>query len=475
MAKRADAFDVDFGGGSGGGRPRSRPPMGGSASPNTVRARPIGPSGPPSFSRSLKTFAEGQQVKIKKGTGLPGYFDGKILSKNSDGSYDIEFSDGRYERRVQARRILDPQDFSSPADAKADSKSDARDDSGSAIRFGSKVEVMTRTSARWTPGIVVAVNADKTFDVNLENGRDERGVHASEVRLLPSAGTRSRFEAGTSSTGMATGGMRPRRGGSPPLPSKSTLTSAGSDGEAPVRFRMGQQVEARQGGGIQFLPARVVSSRADGTYDLSYKDGKQESGVQARFIRAASSSALRTSSSSVRSSSQESKGEDKPAMAEGDKVEGNYRGKGRWYPGRIVRENRDGTFDVDYDDGEKETGVEPALLRGLPGASAKSRPVEGAKVEGNFRGKGRWYLGRISKENRDGTFGIDYDDGEMEARVEEVNIRVLGGGFGGLARSPKKENRLAEGTKVEGNYRGRGRWYPGQITRENRDGTFDVD
>jgi hypothetical protein len=44
-------------------------------------------------------------------------------------------------------------------------------------------------------------------------------------------------------------------------------------------------------------------------------------------------------------------------------VEGNYRGKGKWYPGRINRVNRDGTVDIDYNDGEKETKVEESLVR----------------------------------------------------------------------------------------------------------------
>jgi hypothetical protein len=35
---------------------------------------------------------------------------------------------------------------------------------------------------------------------------------------------------------------------------------------------------------------------------------------------------------------------------EGMKVEARYRGKAKYYPGVIKRENRDGTFDVDYND-----------------------------------------------------------------------------------------------------------------------------
>ena len=47
----------------------------------------------------------------------------------------------------------------------------------------------------------------------------------------------------------------------------------------------------------------------------------------------------------------------------GDKVEGNYRGRNRWHPGRISRVRLDGTYDVDYNDGEKEDRVAVDCLR----------------------------------------------------------------------------------------------------------------
>ena len=37
-------------------------------------------------------------------------------------------------------------------------------------------------------------------------------------------------------------------------------------------------------------------------------------------------------------------------LREGMKVEARFRGKLRYSPGVIRRENRDGTFDIDYDD-----------------------------------------------------------------------------------------------------------------------------
>jgi len=63
--------------------------------------------------------------------------------------------------------------------------------------------------------------------------------------------------------------------------------------------------------------------------------------------------------------------------------------------------------------------VSSELIRSLEAASSPSRGGgntgggalrEGMKVEGNYRGKGRFYKGVIKRENRDGTFDVDYDD-----------------------------------------------------------------
>ena len=50
-------------------------------------------------------------------------------------------------------------------------------------------------------------------------------------------------------------------------------------------------------------------------------------------------------------------------------MEGNFRGKGRWYPGVIKRVRLDGTVDIDYDDGEQETRVGTELIRAVDAAA----------------------------------------------------------------------------------------------------------
>ena len=105
-------------------------------------------------------------------------------------------------------------------------------------------------------------------------------------------------------------------------------------------------------------------------------------------------------------------GVDSNDFVEADKVEALYKGKGtKWFSGKISRVNHDGTYDVRYDDGDSEAGALNSNLRRHPDASpAKVSLREGMKVEARFRGKERYYPGVIRRENRDGTFDIDYND-----------------------------------------------------------------
>ena len=48
-------------------------------------------------------------------------------------------------------------------------------------------------------------------------------------------------------------------------------------------------------------------------------------------------------------------------------------------------------------------------------------------MEANYRGRGKWYPGKVTRDRGDGTFDVSYDDGESEIRVKESMIRLLGG------------------------------------------------
>jgi hypothetical protein len=53
---------------------------------------------------------------------------------------------------------------------------------------------------------------------------------------------------------------------------------------------------------------------------------------------------------------------------------------------------------------------------------------EGAKVDVRYGGGVRWYIGVVAKTHADGSYDIDYDDGDKERRVGYAAIRSRGGG-----------------------------------------------
>merc|ERR1712054_218303 len=156
--------------------------------------------------------------------------------------------------------------------------------------------------------------------------------------------------------------------------------------------------------------------------------GEQESRVSEELIRSLESGVGGRASSPSR----------KPRLEEGMKVKANYRGKGKFFGGTIKRDNRDGTYDINYDDGDREMGVREADIQAEDGGGGGGggRLREGDKVEARYRGKSRYYPGKISRDHGNGTYDIDYNDGERETRVSEELIRALESG--GRSSSPSR-------------------------------------
>jgi Tudor domain len=92
---------------------------------------------------------------------------------------------------------------------------------------------------------------------------------------------------------------------------------------------------------------------------------------------------------------------------------------GVYYPGRIVAIYEGGTFDVLTDKIGMQTNLTTSFLQRSPHVLE-----DGAVVQAKFQGAGDiWYRGRIKRVNADGTFDIVYDDGDKEYSVEPEHIR----------------------------------------------------
>ena len=92
------------------------------------------------------------------------------------------------------------------------------------------------------------------------------------------------------------------------------------------------------------------------------------------------------------------------AQSSGDWVLARYKGGNLWYPG-VVQAIAGDRVPVAYDDGDRET-LSVALVRPYDWAI-------GTRVECNFQGAGRWYPGVIASLGGE-MIGINYDDGDRE-------------------------------------------------------------
>ena len=96
------------------------------------------------------------------------------------------------------------------------------------------------------------------------------------------------------------------------------------------------------------------------------------------------------------------------------------------FGGTIKRDNRDGTYDISYDDGDREMGVREADIEaqdGGGGGGGGGKLREGDKVRPVWAS--RYYPGRISRDRGDVSYDMDYDDGEQETRVSEELIKPM--------------------------------------------------
>jgi len=132
----------------------------------------------------------------------------------------------------------------------------------------------------------------------------------------------------------------------------------------------------------------------------------------------------------------------------GDRVYGNYINNGFWYIGLIRYVHDDLTYDIDYDDGDKEYRIDHGLIRMIKGTrvrsdsylhrcisnhrskscnndSLKSKGKYSADRDGDKHDSDKWLLGIISKVYKDNTYDIEYDDGDFDVNIDITHIQLL--------------------------------------------------
>ena len=316
---------------------------------------------------------EGAKVEARY-RGRSKYYKGKIARDRGDGTFDIDYDDGEKETRVLEEYIKG-----------MDSDDDDQRGRGR-LREGAKVEARYRGRSKFYPGRIARDRGDGTFDIDYDDGEKETRVLEEYIKAQGS--TQSPRQS-------------PRRG---------ERRGGVQDG-----FTVGEKIEAMYRGRSKWYPGRISRDRNDGTYDVDYDDGEKETRVSEEYIRSATGT-----------KSGDHRGSPRSRLQEGAKVEARYRGRSKYYPGRIARDRGDGTYDIDYDDGEKETRVLEEYIKAGGGGGGDGEGLRvGDKVEARYRGRSKYYPGKIARVHSDGTFDVNYDDGESERGVQRHLIRSL--------------------------------------------------
>eukprot|EP00937_MAST-01D_sp_MAST-1D-sp2_P001321 g1321.t1 len=123
-------------------------------------------------------------------------------------------------------------------------------------------------------------------------------------------------------------------------------------------------------------------------------------------------------------------------LREGDKVQASCKGSKRMYPGKIFLDNGDGTYDVKFDDGDRDRAVPKRSIKKQGGgggddsdedgrrkSSGSARLREGDKVQASCKGSKRMYPGKIFLDNGDGTYDVKFDDGDRDRAVPKRSIK----------------------------------------------------
>lgn len=232
-------------------------------------------------------------------------------------------------------------------------------------------------------------------------------------------------------------------------------------------------VEARYNGFGIYYPGEIIKVNANGTYDIQYNDGDRELNVQEELIRPLNSQTI--SYQPVPDT------EDLLPISYSmyDIIESKTL-DGVWLKGEISRINADGTYNVQFDSGESERNVPMSRIR-LHNRRVKfSQSTDSYpplkfllydRIEGRFGGKDKWYAGEICKINDNGTYNIQYDDGDIEYDVTSEYIRLVNNSNRDWSTS-KSSYSLYD--RIECRYRGREKWFLGEISSVNKDGTYNI-
>ncbi|KAH9090216.1 hypothetical protein LEN26_018976 [Aphanomyces euteiches] len=360
-----------------------------------------------------------------------------------------------------------------------DESKDDFDDEGSPMkqqlhhrgRFQIGDRVVDKTRAMG-PGTIVRMNGTyQVCSIHYDSGIKRHNVALASIRRFkdaPLAAFRvvEAFEKGARVQVLYKGTKAIRHGTVTKVRSNDEYDVAYSDGEVEKHvphkhlakstkateeeWDEGMQVDARGKDSPTYYRGEILLVRINGTFDVKFKNGAEEQKLPRKWIRKHQSKDKKTTKEHDKNR------DDDNLYKEDDIVEAKVTGSDKYFRGKIVKCRTNGTFDILFDDGDKEKGVVKDSIRSI-------QLNKGDAIEARFGGKESFFPGTIQRIHSDGTYDIEYDDGDSETRVDAKLVRLR-----------KKESQFEVGQAVEARFGGNDKYYEGKITRIHSDGSMDI-
>jgi len=307
--------------------------------------------------KQMPSFEVGARVEYYSSS-QANWIPAKIMAVKMDGKFDLDCKTD-----VTLENIRQP--VPPPGSLQTDEQFQVDDQ---VEYFGAKLQ-------RWIPAKVLQKNADGTYDLDCKPG-------VSRDRLRKSQGARGEMRSAASS-----------RTGSP----LSTM-------HLPM-YKEGDKVEYFSGSQSRWIPARVRSVTADGTYHLDCK-----SDVAASKIRLPAQPSL-------------------PEFKVDDPVEYFGASRGSWIPTKVARVNEDGTYDLACKPRALPENIRPPSTAEVPTTDEQRGPVFsiGDAVEYFGASQSRWIPAKVLSMSPSGNYNLDV---KQDVPVDRLRS--------GLARAPDR-------------------------------------
>jgi len=353
--------------------------------------------------------------------------------------------------------------------------------SRSKLTVGTHVEAKYKGISQVYPGKITRCHVNDTYDILYGTGEREFRVERENIYV-------SKYKRKCPlSKGINVSGCSPRKEITYGIVMGS---KSGNVGRKQAEFPSGTRVEARYRGKKRYYAGKITHVYSkDGTYDIHYEDGDSEKHVPKNLIRIIED---RTTSSGhiIRRRSTEkrdSKGKDKIEETQGHmvnrehlklcvgaRVNAKYKGKSKFYPGKVTCCRSDGTYDILYDDGECEFALEKESVNVYPVGIGNQKETEALS---DYSSRPQLHIGEPVEAryiNVDGTYDMKYEGGDTNNGLSYKNVtNITTNGNGAYER---EDPELMVGTRVEARFRRKTRYYPGKIIRvHSKRGTYDID